>query len=262
MPTPCEIPGARLPAATAAAVPMARSVAEDLEAIFPHRSRTQGAPALRLRVGAGRAGGTAHARPVGYASAVGALAAAALAGVSAGALLGPGPVALRPQPGLQVKAPALPSPGPLPAGPLHARPPRILAAAPQSPASARATLHKASARRPAAQRRHAVMARRARCHGASCRAPSVMQADARLRHAYAEARRAGVSSTVLADYRDRWDSLRRRAPREPSLVAARYGAMADDLDRMAARHAVERERAPRHVGPWRALRTQIAALWR
>jgi hypothetical protein len=133
---------------------------------------------------------------------------------------------------------------------MHAPPPRVLIAAPQPAAAAPAKVRKTSARRSPARRRHAAVARHT---------PSLMQADAHLRSAYASARRAGVSSTVLSDYRDRWDALRLRAPREPRLVSARYDAMAEDLNRMAARHAVERESRP---GPWRALRTQIAALWR
>ena len=267
MPTPCEISGVRPPAISGAVAPVASSVADDLAAIFPREARATAAPTLRLRARSGRRDGAARKRTsVGYAGGLGALAAATLAGVSAGALLerGPSPPPPMAQPVLQSKVSALPSPGPLPAGPMHAPPPRLMAAAAEPTGAPPAKVHKASTRRPAAsQRRHAAgAAHRTNCPGGRCHAPSVMEADARLRHAYAEARRAGVSSTVLADYRDRWEELRHRAPREPRLVAARYDAMAGDLNRMAARHEVEQERTPGRVGPWRALKTQIAALWR
>lgn len=261
MSTPCEIPGEASPV-EGAAVPVARSVAQDLEAIFPNEPRPQ-PQTLRLRARRRRGGERlSRGASFGRVGAAGALAAAALAGVSAGALLGRGtaPADHRPQPVLQVKtASALPNPGPLPAGPLHAPaspPPQILAAEARPLEAAPAKLHKASV-----QRRHASSAHRQRCHGAHCRASSsVMEADARLRRAYAAARDAGVSSTVMADYHARWEKLRHRAPREPRLVAARYDAMASDLNRMAARH--EADRTTSHPGPWRALRTQIASLWR
>lgn len=261
MSTPCEIPGEAAPVEGAAA-PVARSVAEDLEAIFPNEPRTQPPQTLRLRPRRRRGGERSpRGASFGRVGAAGALAAAALAGVSAGAMLGRGtaPAAHKPQPVLQVKmaAATLPSPGPLPAGPLHAPapPPQILVAEARPTEAAPPKVHKASV-----QRRHAASAHRPRCGGAHCRSSSVMEADGRLRRAYAGARSAGVSSTVLADYRERWETLRHRARREPRVVAARYDAMASDLNRMAARH--EAERTTSHPGPWRALRTQIAALWR
>lgn len=258
MPTPCENPDQR-PSVESTAAPVASSVAADLEAIFPHEPRTQPSQTLRLRARRRRSGGREPSgAPFGRAGAAGALAAAALAGVSAGAWLGRSapPANHAPRPVLQAKVVALPSPGPLPTGPLHApQPERILAAEARPAASPSPEIRKVSV-----QRRHAAATRRASCHGAHCRTPSVMAADTRLRHAYAAARRAGVSSTVLADYRDRWEALRHRAPREPRLVAARYDDMAGDLNRMAARH--EAEGPPSHPGPWRTLRTQIAALWR
>jgi hypothetical protein len=88
-----------------------------------------------------------------------------------------------------------------------------------------------------------------------------MAADARLRRAYAAAERAGVANAALADYRDEWSRLRRRAPRQPALVAARYRRMAAELNHMAARERVARAEPPR-VGPWRRFRMQLAALWR
>lgn len=265
MPTPCETTGRSTPP-PGVALPVARAVAEDLEAIFPHEPRADASQTLRLRDRRRRGGQPAERRgSIRSAGTLGALAAATLAGVSAGAFLGSdhAPHARATQAQVVLTSnPTLPSPGPLPAGPLHAPPPRILVATPEPAAAAPpAKLHKASAQRPAAQRRHAAPARRPGCRGAYCRAPTVMEADARLRRAYDAARHAGVSSTVLTDYHDRWESLRHRAPREPRLVAARYDEMAGDLNRMAARHATD-DRTRSHHGAWYNLRTQIAALWR
>ncbi|HKR89341.1 MAG TPA: hypothetical protein VJS38_14315 [Phenylobacterium sp.] len=270
MPTTCETPGRSAPP-PGAVLPVARAVAEDLEAIFPHEPRPDASQTLRLRDRRRRGGPAAERRgSISSAGTLGALAAATLAGLSAGAFLGsdhaPHARATQAQVVLTSNS-ALPSPGPLPAGPLHAPPPRILVAAPEPAAApSPARLHKASAQRLAAQRlaaqrRRATPTHRASCHYPYCRAPTVMEADARLRRAYDAARQAGVSSTVLTDYHDRWESLRRRAPREPRLVAARYDEMAGDLNRMAARHATD-DRTRTHHGAWYSLRTQIAALWR
>lgn len=88
-----------------------------------------------------------------------------------------------------------------------------------------------------------------------------MAADRRLRRAYASAVRAGAPRSVLIDYRDDWQRLRRRAPREPRLVAARYDQMASELQHLAHRRSVAHAAPPR-PGPWRSLRMQLAALWR
>jgi hypothetical protein len=122
---------------------------------------------------------------------------------------------------------------------------RIALAEPQA-ASVRPT----SAKRPATAHRKQVH-----------RGSSLMAADARLRRAYASAEQAGVAQPILVDYHDEWDDLRDRAAKEPSVVAARYGEMAKDLNRLAEQERAEPAEAPR-PGPWRRLQMQLAALWR
>ena len=61
-----------------------------------------------------------------------------------------------------------------------------------------------------------------------------MTADQRLRRAYAQARRAGVPSEVLANYNDRWADLLQSAEAPPLAVAAGYRGLAAELDRHAA----------------------------
>jgi hypothetical protein len=242
MSTPCETPGVA-PQPTGVAAVVVRSVAEDLEAIFPPDRAAPASAKLHLRSRHRRRAGPA-VRHGGYAGVVGALVAAALAGVSAGAL------AERDQaPEVQpAVGAALPTPGPLPSGPLHApTPARVAAVEKPAPATPKPRVRKASTHHRTTHRRH------------DARTPSLMQADARLRDAYASARRAGVSSNVLTDYHDQWSSLRHRARREPRLVAARYDEMARELDAMAERHD---RAAPVHHGAWYTLRTQIASLWR
>jgi hypothetical protein len=235
---------------------VARAVAEDLEAIFPDEPSAPPLATLRLRDRRGRDSRPSRGRAaVGYTGTVGALAAATLAGVSAGAMIGrsQAPSEQSTQLPAQAQAQSLPSPGPLlPSGPLHAPLPRVLVAEaePAHPPQ-RAKLHKTVVRRPMSQHHWA--------HRVT-RGPSVMEADARLRRSYDAARHAGVSSTVLTDYHDQWEALRHRAPREPRLVVARYDAMAGELDQLAARHQAEETRS--HSGPWRTLKTQIASLWR
>jgi hypothetical protein len=60
-----------------------------------------------------------------------------------------------------------------------------------------------------------------------------MAADRRLRQAYAQATRAGVSRAALVNYRNRWASLRFGARRDPMRTIGAYGDMAQDLNRMA-----------------------------
>lgn len=64
--------------------------------------------------------------------------------------------------------------------------------------------------------------------------PALDQADGRLRDAYDTALDAGVPPPVLGRYRAEWDSLRRRAAREPVAVIESYHAMADELHDYAA----------------------------
>jgi hypothetical protein len=242
-------------------------VAEDLEAIFPNAPSATGGRRLRL----GGRGETTEGRVrlEGRGAAVGAMIAAACVGVSAGALLARGAAIPGSPPAAHVQAPrtvvaAAPAPSPEPLAPAALRaavsqpiaPTAASRPAPPRRQISAAKVHKVVARAPSRARR----VRSAVCHGSHC-SGSLMAADARLRRAYTSAVRAGVSRGVLIDYRDDWERLRHRAPYQPGLVAARYNQMAGDLNRMAGRRRVASP-APRSVGPWRSLRTELASLWR
>jgi hypothetical protein len=73
------------------------------------------------------------------------------------------------------------------------------------------------------------------------RPSDLMAADRRLRVAYSHAVRAGVPRQILVDYRNRWADLREDASWRPARVAAGYGEMSADLERLArqpnARHS-------------------------
>jgi hypothetical protein len=247
------------------AAPVARSVAEDLESIFPEPPAAPPA-AGRLRLRLGRKPGGSAGRGSRRAASLGGLAAAALVGVSAGALIGRGAqparhVARPPSaaPTLQIALAAAPSPGPL-LPPAAVATPAVASAATLSPAAAAPQPRlKEAATSHVAHRRTARVAEH--CGGPRHCHAVLMAADARLRRAYAAAERADVPRSVLVDYHRRWSSLRRRAHHQPALVAARYRAMASDLDRMTTRPRVAHAEPP-SVGPFRRFRMQLAALWR
>ncbi|WP_310541746.1 hypothetical protein [Phenylobacterium sp.] len=69
----------------------------------------------------------------------------------------------------------------------------------------------------------------------------MLNAHRGLRRAYAQARRAGVPSAVLANYNDRWFDLLHSTETPPLEVAAGYWALAAELDQYAA--VVETDRA-------------------
>jgi len=68
---------------------------------------------------------------------------------------------------------------------------------------------------------------------ARCAYPALKAADERLRTAYARATRAGVPRERLVAVRSQWSSLRRRANAEPTRVIASYRSMAAELTRAA-----------------------------
>lgn len=272
--------------AAALAAPLAHAVAQDLEAIFPNAPPPRaGGLHLRLPRRGGPARGAAQ-HGARRALAAGALVAAAFVGVFAGALLtrGPGPEspvqpAASPDPRAYATEPAnaapvaLASPGPVPGAiPDPAPVPTLVASAPPPGAAVtprkafvrkihKASVHKASVHKAVVRRApvHKISAHAA-CRGSRC-APTLVEADARLRRAYAAAIRADVPRSVLVDYRDAWEELSHRAPDQPRQVAARYSDMAGELNRMAARgHQADVPTAP--AGARRRPRTQLAALWR
>jgi hypothetical protein len=268
------------------AAPVARAVAEDLEAIFPNAVLL---PSRRMRLRRGPDGDLSPDAKGGgerRTAVIGAIVAAAFVGVSAGVLLphgrapatpvesaaslpNPAPPALAP---LQAAAPSLaPAPYLLPTPVASPSPPQVASVrkAPMHRATAhkasahmapahRASTHKVSAHKVSAHKVSGRKASRATARTRSVRTPTIMTADAQLRHAYAAAVRAGVSRQVLVDYRNTWERLRWRAPRQPGLVAARYVEMAASLNRLAEHRHVA-QAAPRGAGPHRTRRVQLAA---
>jgi hypothetical protein len=218
------------------------SVSTELEAIFLDATGLPSSRAARLppnrKIRSFLPGQARRSRiPV---ATFGAVAAAALLGLSAGAVMLSRPAAV-PAPRVAALAPAA-------ATPRLAAPPTApvvtLAAADESATDLAAPkVQRAST--PRAERpprgRHATHA-------------DLMTADRRLRHAYARAVDAGVPRPVLARYRDRWADLRHDASWRPDRVATGYDAMAGDLTRLSARHH-HAHRAPQRRGwsPWRRL---------
>jgi hypothetical protein len=178
---------------------------------------------------------------------------------------------------------SLPNPGPL-------SPPQFVRAVSAAPPSASAPVVKAKAKTPSRIRRESEpalvdrsdTAPLGRC-GGDCGHEDVMEADARLRRAYAAAVDAGAPRSVITGYRKEWANLRHRAPDHPRLVVWRYSAMASDLERYSSRsqgyrrhdaggEALSGERyaddvqpsdTPRRKrpGPLKALRAELASLW-
>jgi hypothetical protein len=251
------------------AAPLSQHVADDLAGIFPESA---GAPEpRRLRLG-GRARTRAEqtsGRRAPRAARLGALAAVALVGVSAGAVLTklparkaePAPPAAARQIAIVQGPPAQPALAPLATLPIN-RPAPVTTpvAAPVTPAPAPTVKRIAAHAKPARRAPRLVTASTA-CGRGGCSRATVLAADARLRRAYAGALHAGVSQRALLDYRDRWWALRRRAPHEPARVVAGYRQMAAELDRMAARQRKIHYVAPPHPG-WRKLELKIAEFWR
>ena len=194
------------------------SVSADLAAIFAEPPTGVAGPgASKVRAVVGRRGRLSFAT-------LGSIAAAALVGLTGGALLSR-PKADAPRPSTPATpAPTLPvqvADGPTVTLPTaHEGPIPVLDNAPLMPKPA---LHKAGLRRNKANvHRHGVR-------------PDLMAADRRLRAAYSHAVRAGVPRHILAAYRNRWEDLRQDATWRPQRVAAGYGEMTEDLERMSKR---------------------------
>lgn len=231
----------------------ARSVSAELEAIFA----AAGAPVCaESGVRRGAVGPRAAAARGGVSVAgLGMILAAGLVGLSIGASVKGAPP---PSPQLRPAASPTPAPAPAPA-PTAVAPARVavapvitdaplIEAAVASPAPAPVT----AAIEPAAPAPAAAPAKRPRAKAAArpprtlakarasacprpCTYQHVLAADRSLRRAYDRATDAGVSRTVLVDYRQRWSRLRPRARYEPAVVVSGYGAMARDLQRLADR---------------------------
>jgi hypothetical protein len=277
MPSPADLIAQSVDPARGATAPVAQAVAEDLESIFPQEAPPRPAGG-RLRLG--RKSPDRERRLSGRerrAVSVGALVAATFIGVSAGALIarpsaprlklapvGPGaPIALTSQSGPGPGPLEPPTLAPLAALPLAGANPatQTKAAAPTASADRGPKLRRASSRLAAAHRKSTRVAAATCGKHEPCGSSSITTADARLQRAYDNAERAGVARPVLAVYHDEWSRLRDRAPREPTMVAARYRLMAGELDRLAMDQDTYHAE-PSQVGPWRRFRMQVASLWR
>lgn len=223
---------------------LSRAIRADLEEIFQPVTPSAASRPPRVRTFVARSAEARERSPARW----GALAAAALVGVAAGALIVkppvPGPAAASaPAPAALIVASVAPAPAATAAAaprPAIAWPEPPPAAA---PAKVRAQPVKAAAPRVARPKPTKAVAGKSgsRCERlrgdarARCAYPAVIAADRRLRQAYASATRAGVPRATLVSYRNRWASLRHRADRDPGRVIAGYQDMAGDLRRLADR---------------------------
>jgi hypothetical protein len=220
---------------------LARSVADDLEGIF-QAAPAPAAPSIKARSirPTGGAGASSPAR-------IGGVVAAALAGLALGVLLVDGVGQTKPeeQPVARVNFAAAevtrPVATPPVAAPVEAIPPPVRVertAPPRAESPARVASRDAKPKLQASRKRAEPSS--GRCEQltggarARCSYPAVLAADRRLRRAYADATRAGVSNGRLESYRNRWASLRHRADDQPARVIRAYGDMARDLNRLAA----------------------------
>lgn len=72
-----------------------------------------------------------------------------------------------------------------------------------------------------------------RLERAWCMRPDILEADRRLRLAYAEAIRQGVERRFLIQHQRRWTRLRTLAPRDPDGVLEGYADLAGALERLS-----------------------------
>ncbi|HEY8615170.1 hypothetical protein [Phenylobacterium sp.] len=220
----------------------AAAVADDLGQIF--QAAPSSAPPPRGRVRAVRAAERAPSRAGRWAR-WGGLAGAALLGVAAGAVM-MDPRGLAPETGgarltAPVGGPAVPvTVAEAPQAPVvRDLPAPVFTPVASQPPPAEASKAQPAARIVKAKAKAKAKADDGPCAGlrgsdrARCAYPQVLDADRRLRRAYAQATRAGVERARLVSYRNRWDRLRHRADDQPARVIAAYGDMARDLSRLA-----------------------------
>lgn len=238
----------QLPASLGGVASSPPSVSAELEAIFLDATGLPSGRAARLpasRTVRSFVPGAARRSRIPVAT-FGVLAAAALTGLSAGAVMLNRPTTPPARQAVAQAAVPVPAAAPAPIAPVV-----TLAGAEESTTNlAQPKLQHASA--PAASTA-------ARGGGAHFRRAGrvthgdLMSADRRLRRAYARAVYAGVPRHVLADYRDRWDDLRHDASWRPERVADGYAAMAGDLTRMSQRHRHHAPPPRRGWSEWRSL---------
>ena len=203
-------------------------MAQDFEAIFGDARLAHGGGAV-ARVRGARA---AEPRPSPRRSsprlaAVGAFAAAALAGLAAGTVLmqPDPPVAPAEQPLQVVTNEPLLTTAPVPSTPLSTGLENLPAPVVMAPPP---RIQRASAPAPIRTERP----KTAGC-GQRCSYDEVMAADRRLRAAYARAARSGVSRAELVAYRRQWDRMRRADSDRPQRLVRGYGSMTSELSQLA-----------------------------
>ncbi|MDB5467140.1 MAG: hypothetical protein JWQ46_1902 [Phenylobacterium sp.] len=240
---------------------LSRSVSAELDQIFseavtsPADPPPRGRAASRVRtILAG-----SHRPRAGRVATLGALCAAALAGVSFGSVLvkypafQPAPTAAAAAPARQTisiakadipDAPAAPAAGPSlpwPTPAFEATTPQGQAGQPPAVRPPLREIRPRLAPRKAVARSQGWKCERLRGGAlARCAYPTVIAADRRLRNAYASATRAGVSRSVLVSYRTAWADLRPRASWDPGHVIDGYDTLTRDLTRMAQQHRARR----------------------
>lgn len=201
-----------------------REVASDLGAIFTPRTRPASAPrAAEEEVRPTRRG-------IGVAS-MGAITAAAFAGLAAGVLLpdlwrgkAPPPVAAAP-PVSTAPAPAMKTPGLVAARAVEPVAAPVIVQAVATP--------EVQVVRPQAVKRTTPTPRVESSAPRCCSHADVMAADRRLRRGYARAVDAGAPRAALVQIRREWASLRRHAPENPGLVIDGYESLRQDLAQLS-----------------------------
>lgn len=199
-----------------------RAVAADLAEIFADsRPAAVGAGDSAVRRLAPRTG--SRFKP----ATIGALLAAGLVGVSAGALLARDaqPAVKAPEPAIAAVTAPIPAPVPTPVAPPAA--PVIQAAATEPPPAVQKAVEVKAKPKPKPKKAKARPARASRA--------DVLAADRRLRRAYDRAIRAGVPRPVLVDYRNRWNRLRRTTWDEPTQLVRGYDRLERGLSAEAGR---------------------------
>jgi hypothetical protein len=158
-----------------------------------------------------------------------------------------------PPPAISVVEPtlmaAIPSPAPVhtpaAAAPHTTAPPPVAPTPIERPAAAVVTPPappvKSAARPASTPQKKPAAAKTASCvRGGPCGRADVQAAERRLRTAYDSARRAGVSSSVISGYRQRWERASGSARSKPRTTVGVYRSLANELSSKAAQARARR----------------------
>jgi hypothetical protein len=139
------------------------------------------------------------------------------------------PAAVAPPP---AAAPTPPAPAPIAPTPIE-RPAAAVVTPPAPPAKSEA--------RPVSTPQKKAAAKPASCvRGGPCGRADVQAAERRLRSAYDSARRAGVSSSALSGYRQRWERASNSARSKPRTTVGVYRSLTNELSAKAAQARARR----------------------